>query len=217
MPKRYWEWDPVFQLEARRSALLIVDMQNGFVEKGAPLEVPMARVQVPVIRRLLEGCRARAIPVVFTAFCVGPDFRYPFYWRMAKQRGLALDPPDCMFWEGKPETEIVAELAPEPGERVIRKCGYDAFANTELDQVLRALGVRDLIVAGTVVNWCVDSTVRGAFHRFYNVVVVADGVSGYDHAGSPGEVWQGMELDLFAEAFGRVMKADEVMRELASG
>lgn len=217
MGRRYWEWEPVFRLDARRVALLVVDMQNGFVEPGAPLEVPMARAQLPVIRGLVEFCRARGIPVIFTAFSVGPDFRYPFYWAMARQRGLDLEAPARMFWEDRPETAIVPALAPAPGERVVRKCGYDAFANTELEQALRGLGVTDLIVAGTVVNWCVDSTVRGAFHRFYNVVVVADGVSGYDHAGATGEAWRDMELDLFAEAFGRVLTAAQVMKELAAG
>jgi ureidoacrylate peracid hydrolase len=214
MGRRYWEWEPAFRLDARRAALLVVDMQNGFVEPGAPLEVPMARAQVPVIRGLVEFCRARAIPVVFTAFCVGPDAHYPFYWAMARQRGLDLDAPASMFGEGRPETAIVPALAPEPGERVVTKCGYDAFANTGLEPVLRARGVTDLIVAGTVVNWCVDSTVRAAFHRFYRVVVVADGVSGYDHAGATGEAWRDMELDLFAEAFGRVLTADRIMKEL---
>lgn len=214
MARRYWEWEAVFRLDARRAALLVVDMQNGFVEPGVPLEVPMARAQVPTIRGLIDFCRARRIPVIFTAFSVGPDFRYPFYWAMARQRGLDLESPAAMFRDGRPETAIVPALAPTPGERVIRKCGYDAFAQTELETVLRGLGVTDLIVAGTVVNWCVDSTVRGAFHRFFNVMVVADGVSGYDHAGASGEQWRDMELDLFAEAFGRVLTAEQVMKEL---
>jgi nicotinamidase-related amidase len=214
MARRYWEWEPVFRLAAQRAALLIVDMQAGFVEPGAALEVPMARAQLPTIRGLIEFCRARRIPVIFTAFCVDPDFRYPFYWAMARQRGLALEAPAAMFREGRPETAIVPALAPVAGERVVRKCGYDAFAHTELEAMLRGLGVTDLIVAGTVVNWCVDSTVRGAFHRFFNVVVVADGVSGYDHAGASGEQWRDMELDLFAEAFGRVLMAEQVMKEL---
>lgn len=214
MSRRWWEWEPVFRLDARRTALLVVDMQNGFVQPGAPLEVPMARAQIPTIRGLLEFCRSRGVPVIFTAFCLAPNFRYPFYWAMARQRGLHLEPPTSLFAEGRPETAIVTELAPRPDEPVIRKCGYDAFAHTELECVLRGQGVTDVVITGTVVNWCVDSTVRGAFHRYYNVVVVADAVSGYDHAGATGEQWRQMELDLFAEAFGRVLTAEQVMKEL---
>lgn len=217
MGKRYWEWEPAFRLEAQRAALLIVDMQNGFVEEGAPLEVPMAREQVPTLQALIRFCRERKIPVVYTLFCVAPDFHYPFYWKMAAQRGLELEPPTRHFWEDKHETRIIPELAPQPGEHIVKKSGYDGFANTELEQILRSMGASDLIVAGTVTNWCVDSTVRSAFHRFYNVAVVADGVSAYAHAGQSAEVWQSMELDLFAEAFARVLKAEEIMAELGVG
>ncbi len=216
MHRRFWEWNPVFKLDPKKSALLIIDMQNGFVEAGAPLEVPMARKQLPEIKKLLQFCRDHKIPVIFTVFCVGPDFHYPFYWKIAKQRGLLLDPPESMFWEGKHETAIIPELFPIGGERVVKKCGYDAFANTELNQILHSLGVSYLVVTGTVINWCVDSTVRSAFHHFYNVVVVSDGVSAYEHAGSSAEIWQNMELDLFAEAFARVAKSDEVMKELSN-
>lgn len=212
---KYWEWEPAFELDPKQTALLIIDMQNGFVEQGAPLEVPMARSQLPAIQRLLHFFRAQNLPVLFTAFCVAPDSHYPFYWHMAKQRGLRLEPPDCTFWPHKHETKITPSLQPQKDERVIMKSGYDGFANTELEQLLQARGIRTLVIAGTVVNWCVDSTVRSAFHRFYNSVIVADGVSGYDHAGHSAEDWCQMELDLFAEAFGRVMSTEEIMKELS--
>ena len=211
---KYWEWAPAFDLDPKQTALLIIDMQNGFVEPGAPLEVPMARSQIPAIQRLLHCFRTQNLPVLFTAFCVAPDMHYPFYWKMAKQRGLRLEPPDCTFWPHKHETKITLPLQPLKDERVIMKSGYDSFANTELDQILQTHGIRTLVIAGTVINWCVDSTVRSAYHRFYNSVIVADGVSGYDQAGRSAEDWCQMELDLFAEAFGRVMNVEEIIKEL---
>jgi len=211
---KYWEWAPVFDLDPKQTALLIIDMQNGFVEPGSPLEVPMARSQISVIQRLLCCFRRQKLPVLFTAFCVTPDSHYPFYWSMAKQRGLRLEPPDCTFWPHKHETKITLPLQPQNDERVIIKSGYDGFANTELEQILQTRNIHTLVMAGTVVNWCVDSTVRSAYHRFYNSVVVADGVSGYDHAGRSAEDWCQMELDLFAEAFGRVMSVEEIIKEL---
>ena len=57
MGKRYWEWKPVFRLNRSQVGLLIIDMQNGFLEEGAPLEVPQARSQVPAIKRLLDFFR----------------------------------------------------------------------------------------------------------------------------------------------------------------
>ena len=217
MAKRYWEWEPVFLLDKRRVGLLIIDMQTGFVETGAPLEVPMAREQVPAVRRLLDCFRERGLPVFFTQFCVTDKFNYPFYWRMARQRGLNLDPPERLFWPDKPETRIIPELSPLEAEPVIRKAGYDAFAHTGLEQILRARAISQLVVAGTVINWCVDSTVRAAFHHSYEVMVAADAVSAYAQAGAEAETWHRMELDHFAEAFGRVATVAEIIRELSDG
>jgi ureidoacrylate peracid hydrolase len=76
---KYWEWAPAFDLDPKKTALLIIDMQNGFVEQGAPPEVPMDRSQIPVIQRLLHYFRTQNLPVLFTAFCVAPDLHYPFY------------------------------------------------------------------------------------------------------------------------------------------
>ncbi len=216
MSKRYWEWDPVFHLQRSRVGLLVIDMQNGFVEKGAPLEVPMAQEQISDIKRLIHFFRDLGLPVFFTQFCLTDQFNYPFYWHMAEQRGLRVDSPDCMFWPDKHETQIISDIAPLPAEPVIRKAGYDAFANTELEQYLLARRLNQLVIVGTVINWCIDSTVRTAYHRSYQVVVAADGVSAYAHATGSAEDWHRMELDHFAEAFCRVASIDEVISELAS-
>lgn len=214
MEKSYWEWEPVFNINPNESALLIVDMQNGFLEKDSSLEVPMARKQIPVFKKLISFCRKTKIPVIYTTFCVRPDFHYNFYWNIAKQRGLKIDEPDCDFWDGKSETDIYSELSPLSNEKLIKKYGYDCFAETTLENDLSALGVSNIIVTGTVLNWCVDSTVRSAYHRHYNVTVISDAVSTYDHAGGTAEEWHTMELNLFAEAFSRVITADNAIEEM---
>lgn len=217
MTKRYWDWEPVFRLSPEKSALLVIDMQNGFVEEGAVLEVPMARQQVPTIKSLIQYCREKGIPVVYTRFCIADqEGCYRFYWRMAKQRGMAIESPDFEFLGNAQPVQVTPELAPAPGEHVVDKPGYDCFAESNLDDVLRALNVSQLMFTGTVLNWCVDSTVRAAFHRHYDVAVIADGVSAYDHAGATAEQWCRMELDLMAEAFGRVLTASDAMSELSS-
>ncbi len=217
MSKRYWQWPPAFSMVANKSALIVIDMQNGFVEEGASLEVPMARAQVPLIRELVDYCRERDIPVIFTEFCVDPVNKNPrraLYWKLAGERGLNLNEPKRDFWSDTHECKTVSDLAPEPKDFVIKKTGYDCFADTELEDILQSRGITQLMLAGTVVNWCVDSTVRTAYHRQYDVTVIADGVSAFDHAGLTGEDWCKVELDLFAEGFGRVMKAKQAMEEL---
>ena len=215
MTKRYWDWEPVFRLQPEKSALLVIDMQNGFIEEGSVLEVPMARQQVPAIKSLIQYCRDNDIPVVFTRFCIsGEEQCHQFYWRIARQRGIAIDSPDFEFLGDAHAVQVTPELAPAPGDHVVDKPGYDCFSESNLEEVLRALKVSQLMVTGTVLNWCVDSTVRTAYHRHYDVAVIADGVSSYDHAGATAEQWCRMELDLMAEAFGRVLTSSDAMNEL---
>lgn len=215
MGKKYWEWEPTFALKPEETALLVVDMQKGFVDEGASMEVPMARAQVPAIAELISFCRGKKIPVMFSTFTIGPDFHYDFYWKMAEQRGLKVEKPDCEYWLGKPETEVIEALSPLPEEPIIRKCSYDCFARTDLDNMLRSQGIKTLLIAGTVVNWCVDSTVRSAYHKDYNVAVVSDGVSAYSDVSASAEDWCRIELNLFAEAFGRVLTSKDIMKELS--
>ena len=66
-------FERVLALEPGRTALLVVDMQRGFVEAGEAMEVPPARACVPVIRGLLDVFRAKRLPIVFTAFVYSPN------------------------------------------------------------------------------------------------------------------------------------------------
>lgn len=64
--------DELHRLEHGRTALLVIDMQRGFLEPGAVLEVPPARTIVPNLRLLLDACRRRRLPVIFTEFIYSP-------------------------------------------------------------------------------------------------------------------------------------------------
>lgn len=213
MSKRYYEWDKVFDLNKKECAFLIIDMQKGFVDEG-PLMVPMAKEQVPDIKKLASFCHDNDIPVLYSKFDFEKDFTYDFYWKMAPQRNLINEDGSNMFTKTADETQIVPALEVIDKDIVFDKFGYDCFGHTDLDNKLKELGVKTLIIAGTVVNWCVDSTIRSAYHKDYNVVVMADGVSGYNHAGISGLMWRDIELDLFAEAFAQVMDSDEIISEL---
>lgn len=214
MSRRYWEWPQPFDWEPERTGLLVIDMQQGFIQHGAPLEVPMAREQLATIAAVLEAFRERDLPVFHTRFVVKDDEFIPFYRARAPQRGLDIAPPRRMFSPDSADARIAPELAPREGEPVIDKIAYDGFADTALESVIRSRGVDTLIIVGTVVNWCVDSTLRGAFHRRFQCIVVADGVSGYDHAGATGRQWVDQELDLFAECFAAVLPATDVLAAL---
>lgn len=214
MSRRYWQWARPFGWEPERTALLIIDMQRGFIREDSPLVVPMARDQVGVIAATQQAFRERGLPVVQTRFVVRDDAYYPFYRTIAPQRGIDSDGTTSPFAPDGDDAAIIDELAPRPDESVVDKVGYDGFGESSLEDVLRGLDVDTLVVAGTVVNWCVDSTIRSAFHRRFNLIVVADGVSGYDHGGISARTWVDAELDLFAEAFAVVMGSDDLIASL---
>jgi ureidoacrylate peracid hydrolase len=199
------------RLEPGRTALLVVDMQRGFVEPGEALEVPPAREIVPVIRRLLEAFRGRHLPVAFTEFTYSPAVPllvgelHPEHKPAAPgaPRGFGMPSSNCL--EGTDSARTIEALAPRPDEPVVRKRWYDGFAGTELDGALRARGVTTLVITGTMTDICVLSTVVGAFNREYRVSVVADGVA---------TLWpeiQRATLDIVGRAFGRVVQSSEVL------
>jgi nicotinamidase-related amidase len=203
----------MFGLDPGHTALVIVDMQNDFVRVGAPMEVPDARATIPRIRQLLDCWRRGRAPVVFTRFLAGP--RRTLMWGWSPQ----LEPPTCACWPGVRRlyadlgqrlvcTDVIEELRPEPGDHVVDKYGYDAFSNTNLPDLLRALEVDTIVLAGTVTQICVDETARGAFAAGFKALTVSDAVSSFApdlHAAT---------LKNLALKFGRVAPTAAVLDEL---
>ncbi len=206
----------VLKLEPGRTALLVVDMQRGFVLPGEAMEVPSAREIVPRIEALVDGFRARRLPVVFTEFvyseaapllvgALHPEHRPA---PPGARTGFGLPSSSCL--EGTPSAETIDELAPRPGELVVRKRWYDGFAGTPLDGALRARGVTSLVITGTMSDICVLATVIGAFNREYRVTVVEDGVA---------TLWpeiQRATLDIIGRAYGRIVTAKDVLEEVSA-
>jgi nicotinamidase-related amidase len=191
-------------------ALLICDMQNDFVRAGAPLEVPDARSTIPAQRRLIDRFRALGRPLVYTRFLSHETDNLLWLWSPQCHPGTRA----C--WPGHLRTyddadgplecaAVIDELAPAPDDLVIDKYGYGSFHGTVLHERLDALGVRSLVVAGTVTQICVEETARQAFHHGYRTTVVADAVSSFApdlHAAA---------LANFAMKFGWVAKTDAVL------
>jgi nicotinamidase-related amidase len=198
-----------FAIDPGRMALLVVDMQNDFVRDGAPQEVPDARETIPVIASLLGAFREADRPVLYTRFTAGP--RRTLLWTWSPQCGPELR--SC--WPGvlrqyadvtgrREGHAVIDELAPRQGEPVVDKYGYGGFHNTMLESALRAHGVSQVVVAGTVTQICVEETVREGFHRELEMVLVKDGVSSFDselHAAT---------LRNIAMKFGRVEPAARI-------
>ena len=215
MADRREVFERVLAPEPGRTALVVVDMQRGFLDPGEAMEVPPAREIVPVIQSLLGLFRAKRLPVVFTEFVYGesvpvligslhPEHRPA---PPGAPRGFGLPSSSCL--EGTASAQTVPDLAPRPGEIVVRKRGYDAFSGTLLDTALRARNVTSLVVTGTMTDICVLATVTAALHRQYRVTLVEDGVA---------TLWpeiQRAALDIIGRAYGRVVTAKEVVDQIS--
>lgn len=206
----------VLGLDPGRTALLVVDMQRGFVLPGEAMEVAPAREIVPRIQALVDRFRARRLPVVFTEFVYSPAAPllvgelHPEHKPAPPGARTGFGLPSSACLEGAPSAETIDELQPAAGELVVRKRGYDAFAGTPLDGALRARGVTTLVVTGTMTDICVLATVTGAFHREYRVSVVEDGVA---------TLWpeiQRATLDIIGRAYGRVVTATAIAEEVST-
>lgn len=152
------------ELPAANTVVIVVDMQNDFVKEGGSLRVQDAEATVPTLQDVLERARSAGTHVLYTQD-----------WHPVGDPEFAVWPEHVVMntWGA----EIVPELAPREGERVLQKPRYDGFYGTPLDHLLRLWGVRHVVVMGTVANICVLHTASSAALRWYDVTVVADAVS----------------------------------------
>ena len=214
-------------LDPRTTALVIVDMQEYFLNPASPFSRACERivpgvlghfqergrgVVEPSLRRLLDFFRAHGLRIVYTTVASelpdGSDLMPIFRQRNAVNRAAVGDvaiPPRADAW-----ARIVAALEPRPGELVVNKTTCGTFNSTGLDHALRSLGIASL-VGGVVTNVCVETTARDAADRGYEVVLLDDGCAAF----SP-EIHEATLLS-FQGPFGRVRRTDEVLALLESG
>jgi nicotinamidase-related amidase len=161
----------------RKYALIIVDMQNDIVLPSAPACVAGAFSTIPRIRRLLDHFRAEGFPILYVVREYRPDGSDIEITRLEsflKNRRYVIP--------GTKGCEIVEELKPLPGEHRIVKQRFSAFMNTELDFILRRLGITHLVVCGTQYPNCIRTTIFDAVAYGYHVINITDATSAQSSA-----------------------------------
>ncbi|MFQ5913088.1 MAG: cysteine hydrolase family protein [Nitrospinota bacterium] len=144
-------------------ALLIIDMLNEFLSEGGVMPFPRGRAIVPTLQKVISMCREQGIPVIYVNESHRPGYDDVEF----NKRGV-----HCIA--GSWGAQVIDELAPEPGDHIVAKRRYSGFYDTDMDTLLRELGVQKLVVTGCVTNICVRSTVHDAFFRGYEVIVPRD-------------------------------------------
>lgn len=177
------------KVDPRHSALIVIDMQNdfcahgGLVDKGGR-DVSAVQEMARRLPSLISAAREAGAGVVFVrSVYTTDDNRYlSDVWleqAARKQGGGYTQTPVCRdgFWEG----DYYGEVRPQPDDIIVTKHRYNAFHKTDLDTVLRANGVRTIVVTGVSTNVCVESTVREGFMNDYYIVLVRDGTAAYSN------------------------------------
>lgn len=196
-----------FTVKPEECALLVIDMQDEFVKPGwTPYWVPEATRQIPAIGRLIEACRDRAIPVIYTIFAATHYFLdRPYGGQFMPNRYPESGAPHD-DWFG--DSRVCSALAPLPGEVVIKKPSYGAFYDTPLDTILRNLDRRAVIICGTLTNFCCGTTARQAYERGYKVLFGSDVCSTDDAATHQAE------LMVLSKGFAKVLSLAEILAVL---
>lgn len=157
-----------------QTAVVVVDMQNGFCHPDGSLYAPESEAAVARVNDVISAGRSADARIVFTKDVHPPaQFDDAHYYDEFVRWGEHVV-------EGSWETEIVDALVVDAADHVVEKHTYDAFHQTELDGWLRARGIKDLLICGTLVNVCVLHTAGSAGLRDYRPVLVTDAVGFLD-------------------------------------
>jgi nicotinamidase-related amidase len=187
------------KLNQEKSALLIIDMQDFFLDPHSPTFTCGGLAILPVLTRLASVFREKNRPVIYTKHVHHPDNLdsgiMGWWWK-----GMCI--------EGSAESEIHHDITPLPSEKVIFKHRYSAFYNTDLETILRCLKIEDLVISGIMTNMCCESTARDAYYRDYRVFFLADGT------GSVNEEMHLASLLNLSFGFAYVTTADRIISEL---
>ncbi len=202
------------QLEPRRTALVVVDMQTGFLKPGWPTALDSARDIVPTVNRLAAAVRACGGEVVWVVWRLEPDA--PKRWTVFFDHVLGAAASEnfrAVFTAGHEGQSLWPQLDYRPGEAVIGKVNFSGFSGShgKLERHLRAEGRDTLLIAGTVTNVCCESTAREAAFADFRTIMVADANAGRSAADNL------VAFSTFIRAFGDVMTADEVIARLERG
>ena len=160
-------------ISTQDSALVIIDVANDFVypggfiaDAGGPAYQANAQAMIPTLAKLVEAARAAGITVVYATDAHTPDDSELRKW-----------PPHAM--KGTHEAEIVADLQPQVGDLVLEKRTYSPFVSTDLDQQLKARGIRRLYITGLHTDCCARHTSGDAFQLGYDLVWVTDALQAF--------------------------------------
>lgn len=153
-----------FKFKPKNSALLIIDMQEFFLNEESHAFIPSAKTIVPNINSLIEEYRKQELPIIFTFHALESDEKPGM---MGRWWGDVLRVTDSL-------SSIHSSLNWKESDITLRKNRYSAFIGTDLDQILKDNKVNTLVITGIMTHLCCESTAREGFMKDYEVYFVID-------------------------------------------
>ena len=203
-------------LQRRDTALLAIDLQYGDADRehgllrrmrdrgdGAAMEYYAGRIEqlvIPNVRRLMEACRQAGIEVIHT--------RIESLTRDGRDRSLEHKHLGIHHPPGSKDAQILEEVAPQGDEIVITKTCGGVFNGSNIEYVLRNLGIQHLIVVGVVTSGCVEVAVRDAADRGFQVLLVEDATATWS------DEMQRAAMRAMDEIYAKVVSTSEMLGRL---
>ena len=196
-----------FEIVTKKTALLVIDMQNEFVKpKWTPYWVPEATRQVPLIKRLIEHARLKNIPVIYTVYSDTHNFLdRPKTLPMMPCRFPDLDIDQTNYFCNE---EVWHEIKPNKDEIIIHKPSYGAFYDTPLETILKNMGKDTVIICGTLTNYCCSTTARQAYERSFKVIFGSDVTSAHFID------LHNAELKILRRGFAKILSVNDIIKNL---
>jgi ureidoacrylate peracid hydrolase len=198
------------RIDLSRTAHVVVDLQNGFMEPGAPIEVATAREIVPNVNAISRTVRGHGGLNVFLRMTVDDASKVSWsHWFECLLGGTAGSAPIVQaFATGAHYWQLWPELAVSREDQLVNKTRFGAFVpgSSSLHELLQERGIDTLIITGTLTNCCCESTARDAMQMNYKIIFVADANAALSDAA------HNATLDNMALLFADVMTTNEVMR-----
>ncbi len=173
------------EVDLRRTAVIVIDMQNAFVSKGGffdriGVDLNPSRKIIEPIKQLCGAARARQTRVIYVVFHYSPDLRemgnpgLPSWYKEARFCRERPEWRDKFLIRGTWGAEIVKELRPKKNDIVVEKLKYSAFFGTGLDVTLKTLEIKYLAFVGVATNICVEASLRDAYYYGYFPILISD-------------------------------------------
>jgi ureidoacrylate peracid hydrolase len=197
-----------FRYDPAHTALIVVDVQNDFcspvglmARKGFNISAVVE--MLPNLQKLIDSSRAVGLPVIFIK-TVHDETTDSQQWRdrVSDRPGTKEYEPNCRpaSWGSE-----FYEVVPGPEDKVVIKYRYSAFTGTNLNVVLRTLGVQSLIFAGLATEICVESSLRDGLFNEYYVSLIEDCSASYSSAAHRASI------DVISKNFGPVVQAEDLI------